>query len=121
MGQAQWDAIKLKIPAKIGDVIHKIALARWSRTFSGLVHAACRSCRRSRSPARPRGTSHLERAMDDVRDSVQQGGTIAEPLRKQPDVPTMVAHMVGVGEETGNLDGMLAKIADFYEDEVAAV
>ena len=59
--------------------------------------------------------------MDDVNESVQRGGTIAEPLRQSHVFPTMVAHMVGVGEETGNLDGMLSKVADFYEDEVAAV
>jgi type IV pilus assembly protein PilC len=59
--------------------------------------------------------------MDDVKVSVQRGGTIAEPLRQSPLFPSMVAHMVGVGEETGNLDGMLGKVADFYEDEVAAV
>jgi type IV pilus assembly protein PilC len=59
--------------------------------------------------------------MDDVKKSVQRGGTIAHPLRESKMFPSMVAHMVGVGEETGNLDGMLAKVADFYEDEVAAV
>jgi type IV pilus assembly protein PilC len=58
--------------------------------------------------------------MRDVHDSVRRGGTIAEPLRQSPAYPAMVAHMVGVGEETGNLDGMLSKVADFYEDEVAA-
>ena len=121
MGQAQWDSIKLRIPAKIGDAIHKIALARWSRTFSGLVHAGVPILQAIEITGATSGNVHLERAMDEVRDSVQKGGTIAEPLRKNKMFPTMVAHMVGVGEETGNLDGMLGKIADFYEDEVAAV
>ncbi len=121
MGTAQWDTIKLKIPAKIGDVIHKIALARWSRTFSGLVHAGVPILQAIEITGATAGNVHIERAMDEVRDSVQKGGTIAEPLRKNHMFPTMVAHMVGVGEETGNLDGMLGKIADFYEDEVAAV
>jgi type IV pilus assembly protein PilC len=67
------------------------------------------------------GNYHIEKAMADVKDSVQRGGSIGEPLRRSDKFPPMVAHMVGVGEETGNLDGMLAKIADFYEDEVAAV
>ena len=58
--------------------------------------------------------------MVDVQESVMRGGTIAEPLRQSPAFPAMVAHMVSVGEETGNLDGMLSKVADFYEDEVAA-
>jgi type IV pilus assembly protein PilC len=120
-GQFQWDAIKLKFPAKIGDVIHKIALARWSRTFSGLVHAGVPLLQAIDITAKTAGNAHLERAMDDVKLSVQRGGTIAQPLRESNMFPSMVAHMVGVGEETGNLDGMLGKVADFYEDEVAAV
>ena len=71
--------------------------------------------------AKTAGNSHIEKAMDDVKVSVQRGGTISEPLRQSHLFPSMVAHMVGVGEETGNLDGMLSKVADFYEDEVAAV
>jgi len=120
-GRWQWDKIRLKIPAKIGDVIHKIALARWSRTFSGLVHAGVPLLQAIDITAKTAGNSHMEKAMEDVKLSVQRGGTIAEPLRQSNLFPTMVAHMVGVGEETGNLDGMLAKVADFYEDEVAAV
>ena len=58
--------------------------------------------------------------MKDVHASIKKGGTIAEPLSGAAVFPTMVSQMVGVGEETGNLDGMLDKIADFYEDEVAA-
>jgi type IV pilus assembly protein PilC len=120
-GQWQWDKIRLKIPAKIGDVIHKIALARWSRTFSGLVHAGVPLLQAIDITAKTAGNSHIEKAMEDVKVSVQRGGTISEPLRQSPLFPSMVAHMVGVGEETGNLDGMLGKVADFYEDEVAAV
>ena len=66
------------------------------------------------------GNRVVEKAMDDVIDSVKRGGTIAEPLHRRPVFPAMVAHMVGVGEETGALDAMLAKIADFYEDQVDA-
>jgi type IV pilus assembly protein PilC len=58
--------------------------------------------------------------MDDVIDSVKRGGTIADPLRESPVFPTMVGHMVGVGESTGELDTMLSKIAEFYEERVAA-
>ena len=120
-GQPQWDTFKLKIPAKIGDVILKIALARWSRTFSGLVHSGVPILQAIDITGATAGNYHIEKAMDDVKNSVQRGGTIAEPLRKSDEFPSMVAHMVGVGEETGNLDGMLGKVADFYEDEVAAV
>jgi type IV pilus assembly protein PilC len=120
-GHRQWDTFKLKIPAKIGDVILKIALARWSRTFSGLVHSGVPILQAIDITGATSGNYHIEKAMEDVKNSVQRGGSIAEPLRQSKKFPTMVAHMVGVGEETGNLDGMLGKIADFYEDEVAAV
>jgi type IV pilus assembly protein PilC len=119
-GRFQWDAFKLRIPFKIGDVIHKIALARWSRTFSGLVHAGVPILQAIEITGKTAGNSGIERAMSDVRDSAKRGGTIAEPLKRSSVFPTMVGHMVGVGEETGNLDGMLTKIADFYEDEVNA-
>jgi type IV pilus assembly protein PilC len=119
-GRPQWDAFKLKIPAQIGAVIHKIALARWSRTFAGLVHAGVPILQAIQITGKTAGNTGLERAMEDVYESVKRGGTIAEPLRQSGVFPTMVAHMVGVGEETGNLDGMLNKVADFYEDEVAA-
>ncbi len=120
-GHRQWDTFKLKIPAKIGDVILKISLARWSRTFSGLVHSGVPILQAIDITGATAGNYHIEKAMEEVKNSVQRGGSIAEPLRRSDKFPTMVAHMVGVGEETGNLDGMLAKVADFYEDEVAAV
>jgi type IV pilus assembly protein PilC len=119
-GRPQWDAFKLRLPARIGDVIHKIALARWSRTFSGMVHAGVPILQAIDITGKTAGITGLERAMHEVHDSVRKGGTIAEPLRHSPVFPAMVTHMVGVGEETGNLDGMLDKVADFYEDEVAA-
>jgi type IV pilus assembly protein PilC len=119
-GRPQWDAFKLKIPAQIGQVIHKIALARWSRTFAGLLHAGVPILQAIQITGKTAGNTGLERAMEDVYESVKRGGTIGEPLRQSGVFPTMVAHMVGVGEETGNLDGMLNKVADFYEDEVAA-
>ena len=66
------------------------------------------------------GNAVLEKAMDDVIESVKSGGSIAAPLRGAPIFPPMVAQMIAVGEETGDLDTMLSKVADFYEDEVAA-
>ena len=120
-GHRQWDTIKLMLPAKIGDVILKISLARWSRTFSGLVHSGVPILQAIDITGQTAGNWHIEKAMADVKDSVQRGGSISEPLKRSDKFPTMVAHMVGVGEETGNLDGMLGKVADFYEDEVAAV
>jgi type IV pilus assembly protein PilC len=119
-GHKQWDAFKLRIPMQIGSVVRKIALARWSRTFAGLVHAGVPMLQAIEITGRTAGNAVLERSMMDVQESVKRGGTIAEPLRRSPAFPPMVAQMVGVGEETGDLDGMLAKVADFYEDEVAA-
>jgi type IV pilus assembly protein PilC len=103
-GRPQWDRFKLRVPLKIGDVVQKVCLARWSRTFSALMHA---------------GVPILQ-AMEGVVESVKRGGTINAPLKQAPIFPGMVVHMVGVGEETGSLDAMLSKIADFYEAEVDA-
>jgi type IV pilus assembly protein PilC len=119
-GRPQWDAFKLRLPVKIGDVIHKIALARWSRTFSGMVHAGVPILQAIEITGKTAGNTRLERAMENVYESVRRGGTIAEPLRQSAVFPAMVTHMVSVGEDTGNLDGMLNNVADFYEDEVAA-
>jgi type IV pilus assembly protein PilC len=120
MGRQQWDAFRIRIPARIGDVIHKIALARWSRTFSGLVHAGVPILQAIEITGKTAGNYGIERTMTDVHESVKRGGAIADPLKRSSAFPAMVGHMVGVGEETGNLDIMLTKIADFYEDEVEA-
>ncbi|MGH2982373.1 MAG: type II secretion system F family protein [Solirubrobacterales bacterium] len=120
LGRAWWDRLKLKIPAHIGDVVHKVALARWSRTLSGAVSAGVPLLQAIRVTGETAGNAQIEAAMDEVYDSVKQGGTIAAPLANSPLFPPMVSHMVAVGEETGQLDQMLGKIADFYEAEVDA-
>jgi type IV pilus assembly protein PilC len=120
LGRSWWDRFKLRIPAHIGDVVHKVALARWSRTLSGAVSAGVPLLQAIRVTGETSGNTQIEAAMDDVYDSVKQGGTIAAPLSRSPLFPPMVAHMVAVGEETGQLDQMLGKIADFYEAEVDA-
>jgi type IV pilus assembly protein PilC len=120
-GQHQWDAFKLKIPWKIGGTIHKVALARFSRTYSALVSAGVPMLEAINITGRTAGNKVVQEAMEGVYQSVKGGGTIGDPMRAAPAAfPTMVAQMVAVGEETGALDGMLSKIADFYEDEVAA-
>ena len=103
-GRPQWDVFKLRIPMRIGDVIQKIALARWSRTFAGLVHAGVPILEAIDITGETAGNAVIERSMKGVQDSVRRGGTIAEPLREAAAFPAMVSHMVGVGEETGNLD-----------------
>jgi type IV pilus assembly protein PilC len=119
-GRGQWDAMRLRTPMKIGDIVQKVALARWSRTLSALVSAGVPLLAALDITAKTAGNKVVEKAMADVIESVKRGGTIADPLKKSPVFPGMVTHMVGVGEETGALDGMLSKIADFYEDQVAS-
>ena len=119
-GRPQWDAIRLKFPFKIGPVVQKVALARWSRTLSSLVASGVPILQAIEITGKTAGNAVVEKAMDDVTASVKSGGTISAPLRDAPVFPAMVVQMVGVGEETGALETMLAKVADFYEDEVAA-
>jgi type IV pilus assembly protein PilC len=119
-GRPQWDRVKLKIPVHIGDVIQKSALARWSRTFSGTVASGVPILQSIKITGQTSGNAMIEKAMDDVYSSVRSGGTIAHPIEKDELFPPMVGHMLTVGEETGQLEQMLAKIADFYESEVDA-
>jgi type IV pilus assembly protein PilC len=120
MGRVQWDKFKLRIPLRIGDVVQKVCLARWSRTFSALTAAGVPLLQAIEITGKTAGNVVIENAMEGVVDSVKNGGTIHAPLKAAPVFPAMVVHMVGVGEETGALDSMLNKIADFYEDEVNA-
>jgi type IV pilus assembly protein PilC len=119
-GRPRWDAFKLRIPLKIGDVVQKVALARWSRTLSSLTAAGVPIIQALEITGKTAGNAVVERSMVDVIASVKSGGTISQPLESAHVFPAMVSHMVGVGEETGALDAMLSKIADFYEDEVSA-
>jgi type IV pilus assembly protein PilC len=120
-GKEQWDRIKLRFPFKIGDVVQKVALARFARTYSALIAAGVPMLEAIEITGRTSGNVVVENAMNAVHESVRNGGTIAAPMRSEPDAfPGMVVQMVAVGEETGALDSMLSKIADFYEDEVEA-
>ena len=120
-GHEQWDRIKLRFPFKIGDVVQKVALARFARTYSALIAAGVPMLEAIEITGRTSGNVVVENAMVAVHESVRNGGTIAAPMRSEPDAfPGMVVQMVAVGEETGALDSMLSKIADFYEDEVEA-
>jgi type IV pilus assembly protein PilC len=119
-GRDMWDAFKLRIPMKIGEVVQKVAIARWSRTLSALTSAGVPIMQAIEITGKTAGNRVIENSMGDVITSVKGGGTIAGPLRECPAFPPMVSQMVGVGEETGALDAMLAKIADFYDNEVEA-
>jgi type IV pilus assembly protein PilC len=119
-GRQIWDRAILRIPFKIGDVIQKIALARWSRTFAGSVSSGVPILQSIQITGDTSGNVVVEEAMEDVYDSVKRGGSIATPISRHDIFPPMVAHMIAVGEETGQLETMLTKIADFYETEVDA-
>ena len=119
-GRPHWDAFKLRVPMKIGDVVQKVAIARWSRTLASLTSAGVPILQAIEITGKTAGNAVIENSMGEVIDSIKGGGTIAAPLKDVGAFPPMVAQMVGVGEETGALDTMLEKIADFYDSEVEA-
>jgi len=118
-GRVQWDKFKLRIP-RIGDVVQKVALARWSRTFSGMIASGVPILQAIEISGTTAGNAVVEGAMTEVYDSVKRGGSIAAPLQAHDVFPPMISHMVSVGEDSGQLEHMLGKIADFYEAEVDA-
>jgi type IV pilus assembly protein PilC len=119
-GRRYWDRFRLRIPFGIGGVVLKIGMARFSRTLASLVGAGVDIIKALEITGSTSGNSLIEDAVVDVRERVHQGASIAQPLTEAAIFPPMVAHMVRVGEETGELEKMLGKIADFYEDEVDA-
>jgi type IV pilus assembly protein PilC len=119
-GKDVWQRLTLRLPFKIGDVIQKVALARWSRTFSGSVSAGVPMLQAIKLTGETAGNVVIEQAMEEVYASVKRGGSLAGPIERTPIFPPMVGHMVAVGEETGQLEHMMSKIADFYEAEVDA-
>jgi type IV pilus assembly protein PilC len=119
-GRKQWDHFRLRVPMKIGTIVQQVAVARWSRTLASLTHAGVPLLQALEITGRTGGNAAVQEAMDGVIASVKRGGTIAAPLAQAPIFPSMVTHMVGVGEETGALDEMLDRIAEFYEEQVEA-
>jgi type IV pilus assembly protein PilC len=119
-GARIWDSLKLRFPMKIGDMVRKIAVARFARTLGTLTASGVPILQALDITARASGNRVISDPMADVADRVRQGEQLAGPLASVGVFPTMVTQMLAVGEETGNLDGMLQKVADFYDDEVAA-
>jgi type IV pilus assembly protein PilC len=119
-GRQVWDRIKLKVPMKIGSVVLKVTMARFSRTLSTLIAAGVDIIKALEITGQTAGNWIVEEALADVRNKVQEGVPIAQPLAENPVFPPMVAHMIRIGEETGELEKMLGKVADFYEEEVDA-
>jgi len=116
-GKRVIDGIMLKAPI-VGILLRKIAVARFCRTLSTLTASGVPILDGLTITARTAGNSIIEDAIMATRKSVEEGKTISEPLGDTDVFPTMVVQMIAVGEQTGALDTMLSKIADFYEDEV---
>jgi type IV pilus assembly protein PilC len=119
-GRAAWDRFKLHVPMGIGEIIRKLAVARFSRTLGTLITSGVPILQAIDITGKAAGNVVIERAMESVQQSVKEGQSITGPLQKISVFPPMVTQMISVGEETGSLDAMLNKIADFYEDEVNA-
>ena len=119
-GRELWDRFKLHIPMGIGAIVRKLAVARFSRTLGTLVSSGVPILQAIDITGQAAGNAVIEKAMKEVQQSVKEGQSITGPLEKISVFPAMVTQMISVGEETGSLDAMLNKIADFYEDEVNA-
>jgi type IV pilus assembly protein PilC len=116
-GRRIVDRGMLRMPV-LGDILRKIAVARFCRTLATLISSGVPILDGLEITARTSGNSIIEDAVMVTRKSIERGETIASPLRETSVFPAMVVQMIGVGEATGALDTMLAKIADFYEEEV---
>ncbi len=117
-GTETWDKIKLRLPMKLGPIVQKIAVSRFSRTLATLVSSGVPILQAIDITGKTSGNTVIEYAMDAVRENIKSGDSISRPLEKIKVFPPMVTQMIAIGEETGALDTMLHKIADFYEDEV---
>jgi type IV pilus assembly protein PilC len=118
-GRKMIDRLLLKIPV-LGAILQKIAVARFSRTLSTLLSSGVAILQSLDITARTAGNVIIEEAIISVRNGVERGESFVDPLKATEVFPHMVAQMVGIGEQTGALDAMLGKIADFYEQEVDA-
>jgi type IV pilus assembly protein PilC len=116
-GKYQIDALVLKMPI-LGMIMRKIAVARFCRTLSTLLSSGVPILDGLDITARTAGNAVIEEAIQKTRSSIERGETVSAPLRETNVFPSMVVQMINVGETTGALDAMLAKIADFYEEEV---
>ena len=116
-GRMVVDTIILKLPI-LGDVMRKIAVGMFTRTLGTLISSGVPMLEAMDITARTAGNAVVEKAVLQVRRAIETGRTIVDPLRETGVFPNIVVQMIGVGEQTGSLDAMLQKIADFYEEEV---
>ncbi|MBK5289393.1 MAG: type II secretion system F family protein, partial [Acidimicrobiia bacterium] len=118
-GRVAWDAFKLRVPV-FGILTRKTALARFSRTLAALTRSGVGILEALDIVAETAGNETVSIALRETQGAVKRGDTLARPLEKHEVFPPMVTQMIAVGEETGALDEMLDKIADFYDQEVTA-
>ncbi len=114
-GRKVWGRAVLRFPAKIGDIVQKVGLTRFARTLGTLSAAGVPILQAIEISATSSGNWVVENALLRSRDAIREGIPIYEPLESEPVFPPMVTRMIAVGEGTGDIDGMLGKIADFYE------
>jgi len=118
-GRLSWDTFKLKMPL-FGMLVRKAAIARFTRTLATLLSSGVSILDALSITARTAGNMVLQNAINKSMISIAEGETITQPLKDSGVFPPMVTQMISVGEKTGGMDDMLAKIADFYDDEVDA-
>ena len=116
-GAYNWDNLMLKLPV-FGNLVQKSAIAKFARTLGTLIKSGVPIMDALETVGKTCGNLVVERVILKARESVREGKTLSQPLREGKVIPAMVTQMINVGEETGALDAMLGKIADFYEDEV---
>lgn len=119
MGRLLIDRLKLRLPL-VGTLFHKYALSRFARTLGTLISSGVPILGALEITGETTGNMVITKALDDVRIGVKEGETIARPLAQAAVFPPMVTQMIAIGEETGALDVMLAKVSDFYDSEVNA-
>lgn len=118
-GRAVWDSLKLRIPV-FGKLVHKTAITRFCRTLSVLLRSGVPVLESLEITSETVGNTVLARAVKDTQEAVKSGESMATPLGSHPVFPPMVVQMLAVGEETGAVDDMLERVADFYDQEIEA-
>lgn len=116
-GRALWDATKLRLPV-VGRAVRSIAISRFARTLSTLLAGGLPIVRALDTAKQVADNSVLGRAIDRARDSITEGASLARPLRESGQFPPLVTHMIEVGERSGQLEAMLAKVSDTYDEQV---
>ncbi|MFM7718737.1 MAG: type II secretion system F family protein [Actinomycetota bacterium] len=118
-GRLAWDGLKIRLPI-IGDLFHKVAIARFSTTLALMLRSGVPILQAFDVVRDTVQNAVLSRAIATVKQGVREGESVARPLGRDPLFPPMVVQMMGVGEESGSVDAMMSKVADFYNEEVSA-